>query len=477
MIRPLLVASILAVMASPAAAQGSVDSTDLTIYRSSGSALFQGGGSPVADGYSVVHEQRSVSIDASDGTATIDGLPSMLDAEAISVDLGPRHALLAQRVLAAGDSGTLAAHRGERVQVRSAAGEVLVEGVLVGIDAGSLIIEAGHGQVQLLREWGSITFQDSSGRPGSTLQLLVEGKPGVRNAALSYPTSGIGWRAAYSAVLTRPDCQIELHALASIANRSGRDFQAAQIKLVAGEPAMGQTAQPMMRMMAASAAYDDSEAMPQQETMGDYRSYSVTRALDLPDSSVTQVPLYAPATLDCQRSWVYESGASWFPPKPQLSAGADVGDRGKVQSRLRFTANENLPAGSLRVIGSTGTATNEFLGENRIGDTPQGQPVNLVLGNAFDMRVQRERSAFSIDRATRQLDEGFRITIRNSGDSARSVTVREHPNRWSNWSLASSSIKPELQMPDLLQFQVPVAANGSTTLDYTIHYEWSANDE
>lgn len=475
MLRHLVAVFIVAALAGSATAQDSADRTELTIYRSSGSALFQGGGSPIADGYAVVHEQRSINIAAGDGTATIDGLPSMLDAEAISVDLGPRHALLAQRVLAAGDAGTLAAHRGERVQVRSASGEALVDGVLVGIDGGSLIIESGNGTVQLLRDWGSVIFQDSSGRPGSTLQLLVEGAAGTRSAALSYPTSGIGWRAAYSAVLTRPDCRMELHALASIANRSGRDFPAAQIKLVAGEPAMGQQAQPMM--MARSAAYDSSESMPQQAAMGDYRSYTVARTLSLPDSSVTQVPLYTPATLDCQRSWVYESGASWFPPKPQLSAAADIGGVGTVQSRLRFTANENLPAGSLRVIGNSGTAANEFLGENRIDDTPQGQPVDLVLGNAFDLRVQRERSAFSIDRAARQLDEGFRITIRNSGDSARSVTVREHPNRWRNWSLVSSSIKPSLQQPDLLQFQVPVPAKGSTTLDYTIHYEWSANDE
>lgn len=473
MICRLLALSTMAALAGTVAAQGNADSTDLTIYRSTGSALFQGGGSPIADGYAVIHEQRGITI-ARDGTATIDGLPSMLDAEAIAVDLGPRHAVLAQRVLAAGDAGVLAAHRGERVQVRGATGALLVDGVLVGIDGGSLLIQADNGQVQLLRDWGSIIFHDSSGRPGSTLQLLVEGASGAHTAALSYPTSGIGWRAAYSAVLTRPDCQIQLGALASIANRSGRDFPAAQIKLVAGEPAMGQMAQPVFMFRSVA---DESDAMPVQEAMGDYRSYSIARTLDLPDSSITQVPLYAPSTLDCQRSWVYESGSSWFPPKPQLSAGADGGAVGKVQSRLRFTANENLPAGSVRVIGGSGSAANEFLGENRIADTPKGQPIDLVLGNAFDLRVQRERSAFSIDRAARQLDESFRLTLHNNGEERRVVTVREHPNRWRNWSLASSSIKPELQKPDLLQFQVPVPAGGSTTLDYTIHYEWSANDE
>jgi hypothetical protein len=42
--------------------------------------------------------------------------------------------------------------------------------------------------------------------------------------------------------------------------------------------------------------------------------------------------------------------------------------------------------------------------------------------------------------------------------------------------LASSSIKPSKQTPQLLEFKVAVPANGSATLSYTVRYTWTARD-
>jgi len=52
--------------------------------------------------------------------------------------------------------------------------------------------------------------------------------------------------------------------------------------------------------------------------------------------------------------------------------------------------------------------------------------------------------------------------------------VREHPNRWREWKLASSSIQPDKQTTDTLEFRVAVPANGKATLDYAVHYSWTA---
>jgi hypothetical protein len=82
-----------------------------------------------------------------------------------------------------------------------------------------------------------------------------------------------------------------------------------------------------------------------------------------------------------------------------------------------------------------------------------------------------------VDQAGRTLDEAFRITLTNAGDSARTVTVREHPNRWREWKLASSSGKPSRQTTDTLEFRVNVPANGKAVLDYAVHYSWTATDK
>ena len=448
----------------------------LTIYRSDSDTLFEAGSAPIADGHAVVHEQRTLQLAGGRQSVVIDGLPAMLDTEAVSIDLGGAGRVLAQRIVSAGDAGALAAHRGESIQVFGGNGQLIADGVLVAIDGGNLGVRGSDGRISYLRDFARVTFPQGTGLPGSTLQLAIDGKAGAAATALTYPTSGLGWRAAYSALLQDgANCTLQLDALASIANRSGRDFSGADLKLVAGAPNFaksGYAPRAMMKMAAAAPA-----AMPEQSALGDYRSYAIGGSLDLPDASVTQVPLYAGASLPCVRSWVFETGGAWYPPKPMLLPGGTEEGSGPVNSQLRFTAAENLPSGNLRVLTRDKDGRVELLGENRIGDTAKGREVDISLGVAFDLAATRERTAFSIDRAARHMDEGFHLTLSNSGETARTVTVREHPNRWRQWSLLSSSQQPSRQTVDTLEFRVAVAANSKATLDYAVRYTWTAEEE
>jgi hypothetical protein len=221
------------------------------------------------------------------------------------------------------------------------------------------------------------------------------------------------------------------------------------------------------------------QALPEQSSLGDYRSYTIDGALDLPEASITQVPLYASSELDCERRWIFENGGAWFPPKPMLNKD-DMpvpAMPGPIASELRFIPTENLPAGHLRVLTRDRDSRTEFLGEARIDDTQKGRAVPVALGTAFDLSARRERTAFSADKAAREMSEAIRVTLTNTGENARTITVREHPNRWRTWTLQSSSQKPAKQTPDLLEFEVAVPANGKATLDYAVKYTWTPKDE
>ncbi|MGN6519274.1 MAG: DUF4139 domain-containing protein [Dokdonella sp.] len=450
----------------------------VTIYRSDSDALFDSGNQPVADGHAIVHEQRTLSLAGGRETLVVDGLPTMLDTEAVAVDFGTAARVLGQRVMSAGDAGLLAAHRGERVQVFGADGKPLADGTLVAIDGSGLGIRGPNGRISYVRDYARVEFAEGSGLPGSTLQVAVDGKSGSAKATLTYPTSGLGWRAAYSALLLGDDgCRLRLDALASIANRSGRDYAGATIKLVAGSPNFAKYDRGPRVMMMKAAAAPAPEAVPEQSSLGDYRSYAIDGALELPDASVTQVPLYASDELACERRWLYETGGAWFPPKPMLEPEAWQNGGGPVQSQLSFVAAENLPAGNLRVLARDKDGRTELLGENRIADIAKGRDVKVDLGVAFDLGATRERTTFRVDKATRELEEGFRIALTNSGERAREVTLREHPNRWRAWTLVSSSAKPSKQAPDVLEFRIAVPAGGKATLDYVVKYHWSPTDD
>jgi hypothetical protein len=471
--------AIAILLATASAGIAAAENPALTIYRADSDMLFENGGMST-EGYAIVHEQRALKLTGGRQALVIDGLPATLDAEAVSLDLGTGTRVLAQRVLSTGDGGALAAHRGEKIAIGLRSGSV--QGTLLGLDGGALIVRDDSGEVVYVREYDTLHFTQGSGLPGSTLQLMVDGKPGDVAATLTYPTSGLGWRAAYSAsLLGENPCRIRLDALASVANRSGRDYPASNLKLVAGSPNI---ARPVARMYAGKATMaaglaSAPQALPEQSALGDYRSYAIDGALDLPDASVTQVPLYASADFDCERRWIFESGGAWFPPKPMINKD-DMpvpATPGPITSELRFTSKENLPAGHLRVLTRDRDGRTEFLGEARVNDTQKGQPVPVALGIAFDLSARRERTAFSIDKAAREMNEGFRVTLSNTGENARTITVREHPNRWRGWTLLSSSQKPAKQTPDLLEFEVAVPANGKATLDYVVKYAWKPNDE
>ncbi len=460
--------------ASAAAAESNLD---LTLYRDNSDALFQGGNSPVAQGYAVIHERREINLDGSRQSVVIDGLPSTLDAEAVDIEFGTDAKILARRVLGSGE-GWLAAQRGEPLTVFADDGKPIVGGTLLGLDGSSLIVRSAVGGTSYVRDYGRVEISDGVGRPGSTLQVLVDGGNGATHADLTYPTSGLGWRGAYMATLEPGDtCRIVLQALASIANRSGRDFSAAQLKLIAGAPNFAKPISPQPMQKARAFAANAPESLPQESQFGDYRSYVIDGSFDLPDSSISQVPLYAPQALPCVRTWLIESGGDWTPQRPRTADDGFVPTSSHATSKLAFAAHTALPQGYLRVLtrGTEGNA--EFLGEDQIDDTPKGQSVGVTLGTAFNLTAERERTVFSVDQAAHEMKEGFRITLGNTGDATRTITLREHPNRWRNWTLTSSSAKPSKQTPDLLEFRIQVPANGKKTLAYTVLYQWTAAEQ
>jgi hypothetical protein len=453
--------------------------TDLTIYRSDDGGLFSAGdGASINTGYAVVHEPRQLNLQNGPQTLTLDGLPLYVDSEALSLTIpGQAAQVLWQRLLLPqGQNAALSSLVGQQVEVVGDSGQPLAAGRLQQASDSGLQIVSAQGQTTLVRNYAAVRSAASL-HAGAQLQLRLDAKrAGTAEASLSYPTAGLGWHAAYIGTLQSGSaCRLQLESRASVANRSGRDWQGVKLKLIAGQPNMQRNGGPQPMMMMARKGSGEAD-VASQSTLGDYRSFSVPGTVDLPDGSVSQSPLYASRSIDCQRTTLVESGNSWSPPKPNL-AEFDGEEHLNAISTLRFTAFDSLPAGNLRVLSIDRDGNAEFVGEGQLPDTPKAQPAQITLGQVFDLTATRERSAFKVDRTARQMDEAFKISVNNAGDSARTITVREHPNRWRQWTLISSSVRPSRQSTDTLEFAITVPAHGQATLDYALRYQWSAADD
>ncbi|RDS86591.1 DUF4139 domain-containing protein [Dyella psychrodurans] len=456
------------------------DGASITLYRSDSPGLYASSGdSDANEGYAVVREQRGVTLESGLHDLVLSDLPNYLDAEAMALGFpGGEAKVVSQRLLLGqGPNAALTGLTGSNISVLGDNGQPLANGTLLRAGGDGLVVRGSNGTT-LIRQYAAVNTEGGNFPTGSSLRLRVDAsRSGQANAVLSYPTSGIGWRAAYVATLQPGNaCNMQFESRASIANRSGRDWNGAKLTLIAGEPNFAKATGPRpMSMAFAAKALAAPAALPEQSSMADYRSYALPAPVDLPDGSISQVPLYAARTMGCERTALYENGGNWMPPQPMLNLDFNTDSNNTIISTLRFTAFDSLPAGYLRVLTADRNGVPQFIGEGRINDTPKGSDATITLGTAFDLRGTRERTSFHADRNGRTMDEAFRITLTNAGDTARTVTVREHPNRWREWTVASSSVKPSKQTTDSLEFRVDVPANGKAVLDYGVRYTWTAD--
>lgn len=484
MSRRTLVLAVAGAIALPAFAAD--ERTALTLYRADGDQLFATNGDAVSgEGYAVVHERRVFDLKGGTQDLSIDGLPSALDSEALSLRFaGKDTRVVSQRLLLGqGFDGAVAGLVGRNVTAIGSSGQPIASGTLIrGGDA--LVIREANGQASLIKSYAALRAADATDfARGSTLQVRVTGTGAGNSAAqLDYPTSGIGWRGAYVATVAPGDsCRMTFDAAASIANRSGRDWKDVSLKLVAGDANRAKAPpQPkvfMARAAAAPAPMGIMDAAPRQATLGDLRTYTLPAAVDLPDGSVTQTPLYESRTLSCERKAVYDTSMRYYGARPRLERDIGMPTEGTpIVSTIGFKAFDALPAGYVRVLTVDRDGNAELLGEGRLDDTPKNKDATMTLGNAFDLSAKREQTAFDASQTERRIDEGTRLVLSNASDAKRTITVREHPSRWRAWTLVSSSVKPTKNTPDALEFDVDVPANGSATLDFALRYTWSPDD-
>ena len=475
---PSLLAIACATAFAGQAAAATLNHTELTLYRSDDSSLFSADNNgSVSSGYAVAREPRVLDLKAGVQDVNLGGLPQFLDTEGLSLSVDGSAKVISQRLLLGqGQDAAASSLVGKNISVLGPDGTPMVSGTLISANNGLLV--KGPKGTALIRNYAGI-LADGDMTPGSVLQVRVQSERAEKtDAVLSYPTSGLGWRASYIGTLQPGStCKMRFEARASIANRSGRDWNGLKLTLIAGEPNLNKPSAPRAYMMAkaAPAPMASMDAMPEQTTLADYRSYTLPGNVDLPDGSVTQSPLYATRTIDCDQTALYELGnRGWRPPQPYISPDL-MTDSSNVISTVQIKAFDSLPAGFLRVLTADRSGTPQVIGEGRINDTAKGQDATITLGQAFDLTAQRERTAFKVDQAGRTMDESFKIDLSNAGESARTITVREHPSRWREWKLSSSSTKPSKQTPDTLEFRIEVPAHGKATLEYSVRYQWAAD--
>ncbi len=313
--------------------------------------------------------------------------------------------------------------------------------------------------------------------------------PGKFDAEISYVSSGMSWQADYNLVVSdKPGNKFDLLDMVgwvTMRNQSGKTFENATIKLLAGDVNKIQEPNNSVRVYAAAKMADEAAMAPvvREKSFDEFHLYTLQRPTTLRDEQTKQVEFVRATSIHAQRIYVYDGAktdqyAYYNPEQVRNEPNYGTLSNPKVWVMEEFkNADANhlgipLPKGKLRFYRRDTDGHLEFVGENTIDHTPKDETIRVYTGNAFDVVGERKRTNFHVDSSQRWMEESFEIRVRNHKKEPVDVRVIEHLYRWTNWKLIEQSQPSRKSDAQTAEFPITVAPDGEEVVTYTVHYSW-----
>ena len=308
-------------------------------------------------------------------------------------------------------------------------------------------------------------------RAKPTLSVTVDSaRAGTRAATLSYLTNGLSWKADYVALFDEGAGKLDLQGWVTLTNTSGVDYPDAQLQLVAGDVNLVRSEAEywQRRQVARNGAAlrrPGVETPTGPQSVADYYLYPLPGRTTVAQNQTKQVSFLDAKAASATKA--YEYRAYGFDTL-QTPASADVAV--EFSNAAQAGLGRQLPAGIVRVYVKDAAGEPKFVGENRIDHTPQGSDVSVKIGEAFDVTVQP--TVLAQERAgARSTRYRMSYVVRNARAQPVTVQIRQG-GLWRNGKVVDESAKSRRIDAYDLAWDVPVAANGETTLTFTVETGW-----
>ncbi len=316
--------------------------------------------------------------------------------------------------------------------------------------------------------------------------ILFAGQPAKLDAELSYITGGMTWSSDYNVVAPETGDSLDLVGWVTLDNQSGKQFDHAHIKLMAGDVNKVQAQFGATYTINGVGTGGGGSAMPPQvteRTFEDYHLYSLPQPTTIHDRETKQVEFLRAAAIQSKRLYIYD-GATFdrsFQPYQDIRNFQQYGTQSNphvwiMREFVNSKANHlgvPLPKGRVRFYRRDQDGQVEFTGENQIDHTPADETVRVYTGNAFDITGERRQTRFQSQMQPGGfLDEAFEIKLRNHKKEAATVRVVEHLYRWSTWVITQESAQHRQKDSRTIEYEITLQPDEEKTLTYTAHYTW-----
>ncbi|MGH9668874.1 MAG: DUF4139 domain-containing protein, partial [Terriglobales bacterium] len=237
--------------------------------------------------------------------------------------------------------------------------------------------------------------------------LLQTDRQAKLDAELSYITGGMSWEADYNIVAPEKGDTLDLVGWITMDNQSGKTFDNALIKLMAGDVSKLQPQQVVGYALAARAAEDAMRPAVREKAFDEFHLYTLERPTTLHDRETKQVEFVHAAGVKAQRLYLYDG--AWIDPtqyggwsmeniRQDRNYGTKSNPKVWVMREFQNSEANNLgmplPRGRMRFYRRDDDGRIEFTGENVIDHTPRDETIRVYTGDAFDLRGERTRTDF-----------------------------------------------------------------------------------
>ncbi len=294
------------------------------------------------------------------------------------------------------------------------------------------------------------------------LANVAVGADGASGVNVQYLTTGLSWRADYTAQLSGNETMVALKGYVTLENTTDVAYPADLVRVVAGD--VHRVSAPRPGAVRALAMEVRADEVPVSEAAGAYHLYTLPETMTVPASGTIQRALLELPQLAVRKAYVLEAGVPVRPARGRATAS-----RPPLRVVLRFKnpkagdGGVPMPGGVVRVFGPA-MGGPVFLGEDRMAHTPAGNDVELTIGAAFDVTAERRQTDYLQRGGERVYEVAHEIVLRNARAAATVVEVIEHlPG---DWEILEESVRHAKTSASMAAWSVSVPARGETVLTY-----------
>jgi len=341
-----------------------------------------------------------------------------------------------------------------------------VEGSLLASSRDNIILKDRDNLIQVIPRSKEQSIQlieyESKGSGFISRPTLVwkvqAGKTGKHRLNMSYLTGGMTWRADYVGLLNDIDTRLSIAGWVTVTNKSGRKYENASLKLMAGDINVVKPRRPKAQVREMFAQSDAGSGF-EEKPFFEYHLYTLDRKTDLQNNQIKQIQLFPEVESNVKKKYQVRSDN---PKKVRIVVSLDNSENNNL--------GIPLPEGRIRIYKSDGEDI-EFVGENLIEHTAKNEKLDIELGSAFD--IVSERNIISTDRKMKRARrQKVEYIIRNHKDTEVVVEIIERISPYYELELHESTTPVLKKAAGMLKFLVLVPADQEKTLIIDYSTRW-----